>query len=494
MWGGYVNSNNADWFAVSCGNLNAAHQFLVACSVNATAGRSVRGRTVEATISSIGPEFAISGTESGNKLNPDVGGDPYASFPSYYCVAYERDYSGSDHDVLVRLVASDSSLVGTGPVFLSNSGGTLDEQPSVSKSDGGSNWTIAWHRFNNNNSADIWAGRISYNGTVVDNPFQLTSGSFDLVPCVSSPQTGTDRVMIAFQRWYGSDNDVQLLVQDGTTPIASVDLSTLETTGLFARDQAYPACDCDGHHFLVGYAEEHATSIFDYDVYVDELYLSGGTLGISQQHVGLGVFGGISESQCHVASANASGGPNRTYMAAWTRQTTSTNDDVIGALFAGGDGGSYSGYCFGDGSGAACPCGNLGAPGHGCASSVNAAGAQLFAGGEASTTNDTLVLDCDSLPMTASCLFFQGTVQGAGAAFGDGLRCVTGTTIRLGAHVATGGFSYYPHVGDQPVSVKGGVAIDGETRTYQVWYRNAGAFCTPSTFNLSNGVRVAWAR
>jgi hypothetical protein len=30
------------------------------------------------------------------------------------------------------------------------------------------------------------------------------------------------------------------------------------------------------------------------------------------------------------------------------------------------------------------------------------------------------------------------------------------------------------------------------TRTYQCWYRNAAAFCTPSTFNLTNGVLITW--
>jgi len=29
-------------------------------------------------------------------------------------------------------------------------------------------------------------------------------------------------------------------------------------------------------------------------------------------------------------------------------------------------------------------------------------------------------------------------------------------------------------------------------RTYQVWYRNSASFCTSASFNLTNGVRVAW--
>jgi hypothetical protein len=42
------------------------------------------------------------------------------------------------------------------------------------------------------------------------------------------------------------------------------------------------------------------------------------------------------------------------------------------------------------------------------------------------------------------------------------------------------------------VSVRGLVATPG-TRNYQVWYRNAAAFCAPSTFNLTNGLSLTWA-
>jgi hypothetical protein len=41
------------------------------------------------------------------------------------------------------------------------------------------------------------------------------------------------------------------------------------------------------------------------------------------------------------------------------------------------------------------------------------------------------------------------------------------------------------------VSVRGLITTPG-TRTYQVWYRNSAAFCTASTFNLTNGVEITW--
>jgi hypothetical protein len=155
--------------------------------------------------------------------------------------------------------------------------------------------------------------------------------------------------------------------------------------------------------------------------------------------------------------------------------------------------GGPSAFCFGDGTGAACPCGNNGAAGHGCANSVNAAGGRLLAAGNPSIAADTLVLQGDGMP-DSSALYFQGTAQqggGTGVAFGDGLRCAGGTVIRLGTKSNTGGASSYPGGGDPPVSVRG-LCVAGDVRTYQVWYRNAAAFCTASTFNLSNGVQVTW--
>jgi hypothetical protein len=149
-----------------------------------------------------------------------------------------------------------------------------------------------------------------------------------------------------------------------------------------------------------------------------------------------------------------------------------------------------SGYCFGDGSGTACPCGNAGAPGNGCASSVNASGANLAASGTTVLSNDTLVITGTGMP-NSTCLYFQGTTQLAGTVFGDGLRCAGGSVIRLGTKANAAGTSSYPVGADLKISVKGLVTAPG-ARTYQAWYRNAAAFCTASTFNLSNGLLVNW--
>jgi hypothetical protein len=152
-------------------------------------------------------------------------------------------------------------------------------------------------------------------------------------------------------------------------------------------------------------------------------------------------------------------------------------------------------FCFGDGTGTACPCGNSSAvgAGQGCLNSTGS-GARLTGSGQISVTNDTLVLSCNGLPSTAVGLFFQGTIQvnlGAGGVFGDGLRCVMGAVTRLRVVTASAGVATYPGPGDPPVSVAGS-APPSLSRLYQVWYRNAAAFCTSATFNLSQGLSVPW--
>jgi hypothetical protein len=150
--------------------------------------------------------------------------------------------------------------------------------------------------------------------------------------------------------------------------------------------------------------------------------------------------------------------------------------------------------CLGDGSAAACPCGNTSTVGaeEGCLNSF-ATGGKLVVAGSASIGSDSLALQGSQMP-NSSALYFQGSsvlAGGNGSVFGDGIRCAGGTVIRLGTKANSGGASQYPVGADLSVSVRG-MCTPGATRIYQVWYRNAAAFCTVSTFNLTNGSSVTW--
>lgn len=155
--------------------------------------------------------------------------------------------------------------------------------------------------------------------------------------------------------------------------------------------------------------------------------------------------------------------------------------------------------CPGDGSGGTCPCGNFGAPGRGCQNSNGTGGGRLRALGTASASADSVRFEVDGLDDTASALFFQGNGLDLvgnvwGLPFGDGLRCAFGQTIRLRTKGCVGGACAMGAgvAGDPRVSVLGAPVVPG-ARYYQAWYRDTAPFCTPSAFNVTNTLQIAWS-
>ncbi len=165
-----------------------------------------------------------------------------------------------------------------------------------------------------------------------------------------------------------------------------------------------------------------------------------------------------------------------------------------------GDGSEFVTYCFGDGSGPRCPCGNAGAAGHGCENSSTTGGAVLTVIGVASLAGDTVQFTSSGEKPTALSIVLQGTASVPAVHFGDGLRCASGTLKRLYVANAIGGVVSAPQAGDPSVSARsaelGDAITQGSTRVYQAYYRDADpAFCASpagSTFNVSNAIAVAW--
>lgn len=168
--------------------------------------------------------------------------------------------------------------------------------------------------------------------------------------------------------------------------------------------------------------------------------------------------------------------------------TLAVSDNVVGTVFCTGDGALPT----------ACPCGNTGAAGHGCGNSASPGGALLratgFSGVDPNTGQDSVVLHGSGMPDTSTCMYLRSTGSNQnGLVFGDGLRCVNGTVIRMRIKTNVGGTSLFPEPGDPSLSQAGNTPPgSGSIGWYQIYYRNAGAFCAPGTFNLSNGVWIEW--
>ncbi|MBK7876861.1 MAG: hypothetical protein IPJ77_14140 [Planctomycetes bacterium] len=140
-----------------------------------------------------------------------------------------------------------------------------------------------------------------------------------------------------------------------------------------------------------------------------------------------------------------------------------------------------------------CPCGNVGAPGHGCAHSASTFGAMLTAA--PATSAGEVVLHGYGMPATSTCIYFKGDQRATpGVTFGDGVRCVDGALIRIGMKTNVAGGSQYPsNAIEDPLSVRSQTPLgSGLVAHYQVYFRNSAAFCTPDTFNATNGYSVTW--
>ncbi len=110
-------------------------------------------------------------------------------------------------------------------------------------------------------------------------------------------------------------------------------------------------------------------------------------------------------------------------------------------------------FCFGNGAGSACPCGNESAPdaAEGCANSTGA-GAVLTAGGSLSAAADDLTPLAMGLPPGQPAVLVRGdgpAVGGYGNLWQDGLLCLKGGVRRLTARMsdATGAASWGPGLG-----------------------------------------------
>jgi hypothetical protein len=146
-------------------------------------------------------------------------------------------------------------------------------------------------------------------------------------------------------------------------------------------------------------------------------------------------------------------------------------------------------YCFGDGSGAACPCVTPGNEGRGCANSTGF-GARLLGQGSVSVSTDDLALLTDGLPPQVGSLLFHGGGRlngGLGVPFENGLKCAGSGIRRLGLQFSnlSGEVAWGPGLAAQ------GQWLAGATRYFQVWYRDSASLCGHRS-NTSNGLAVTF--
>ncbi len=155
-------------------------------------------------------------------------------------------------------------------------------------------------------------------------------------------------------------------------------------------------------------------------------------------------------------------------------------------------------YCYGDGSGTACPCGNadVAHPAFGGCSNVTGRGARLVASGTPSVMTDTLRFDFSFGPLGSFAVLVAGNnalAGGLGLQAFDGLRCVGGELQRHGTRAISAAGTTNPWgFGGGPA---GGLAahggyVAGQRRHFQVFYRTNPVESCGNAQNTTNAIRV----
>jgi hypothetical protein len=110
---------------------------------------------------------------------------------------------------------------------------------------------------------------------------------------------------------------------------------------------------------------------------------------------------------------------------------------------------------------------------------------------------DSVVLTAQYMLPTALCIFGQGSSSFvSGTSFGDGIRCATGSLLRLAVKAASGGAASFPTGADPSITERaaqlGGPIASGDRRFYYTYYRDPASFGCTATFNSTNTVMVQW--
>lgn len=296
-----VDASSEVWQGPSIANLNAYDRFLVVAQVSTddVAPFWIGGRVLDAVGNTITNQFDIEragviGHLQGDKLNPDVGGDPSAFSPTFFTVVWERAFSATDHDVHMKQVSFDGLLTSASPATLANTSAN-QSHPSISKSNGPDHgdytyqkWAVVWQQTFSATDEDVYGCVLTWDGQIVPvggNPsFAIgTASSNDEWPEVSSP-TDADGVRTFLATVLRNGEDVAAFAFQSNGNVVTAGNLTLMSTLVPSSWMSWrPKVDCDGVRFTVGYDNLYSGSGDDWDVRTSLVAIENGSLVIRDE-------------------------------------------------------------------------------------------------------------------------------------------------------------------------------------------------------------------
>jgi hypothetical protein len=376
-----IDATSFVWQMPAIANLQLHHRNLVVAQVSADdiapfwiGGRLVETTGVLATTQIDIEKAGNTSNASGDKLHPDVGGDPSPAGPTYFTVVWERAFSPTDHDIHMKQVAWDGTLRNAAPTVITNG---LDNAswPSISKSDGASpngngtafqQWAVVWQRTFSPTDEDIYGALITWDGNFVPvnatDTFPITTSTAnDTRPSVSSPtqNLGVRNYVVATSRTSAQNGHVYALAFNSAgTVIAASDVSaaSLETPSTWP--QGNPSVDCDGVRFAIAYESTYGGSGSDIDIRTMLVSATPGNLQIRDE--AWVAAGSVPEFACEITSLYSSTGIHNLGYLITNEMSTSPNYVIQAHHYAGFGVGSFSTRTTGCGSLAITPTGTVG--------------------------------------------------------------------------------------------------------------------------------------
>lgn len=340
-----IDISATSWRNCAIAGLRYVSKFLTVAEVSTANASpfSIRGRMLDLSSGvSVSPAFeiaspSIAGMGTGDRIHPDVGGDPYPG-QVWFTVVWERVYSSTDHDIQVIQVAPDSTLrMGTYATF--DTSLDLDNAPHISKSDGMGDratqgWAVVWRRDNGVGSGHYRAGVVHDDGTLRTFGFNnakhlaitATSPTSDATFDVSSPtEPDLGRRYLLLERRLGSNGAPDQVL--GT--VFDRDLFNIVPSMPLFSGSANPGAgairslsvDCEGCRFSA--VSTHAVSATDDDVEARTFAILGNTL-VQHDLATVAATPDVEGSACIFALWSGFG-PTLKYAIAWAERTSPTS-------------------------------------------------------------------------------------------------------------------------------------------------------------------------
>ncbi|MBK8095521.1 MAG: hypothetical protein IPK26_00325 [Planctomycetes bacterium] len=348
-----IDGSTTAWERPRIANNNLADNFLVVAQVSAdlVSPYWIGARTLAAgggTGNQIDVERdGVAGHAAGDKIRPDVAGDPLLVAPTYYTIVWERVWSTNDHDLHCKQSLADGTLRTAAPTILDNTA-AMHSNVSISKSAGGGDfedqrYVVAFQQRFTATDEDIWGAMLTWDGDIVQrhgsNLFPVdTSVANNVHPVASSPSNGNGGrfVLFAYENTSVESGDIEITLTDVQGGLlANAMLGSLQNLSTMVRSwpQVRPTVDTDGCRFAVAYDQLHTGIGTDWNIRVSLVSWLAPTLRCDEEaeYVASTV---VPESGVAMASRySGSGSASTRYGIAF--DADSVNSEVHAALYDG---------------------------------------------------------------------------------------------------------------------------------------------------------------